>query len=59
MEMIYLVIFEQGRDVHIMNECPSQSNLDMEGIVYIRITKEPFLIEQYSNMTSNWKEVNP
>ena len=57
--MIYLVIFEQGKDVHMMDECPSQSNLDNEGVVYIRITEEPFLIEQYSSVTLNWKEVTP
>ena len=60
MEEVYLVIFHEGMDAHILSECPSQSNLDYQNVVYIRIrndSNEPLLIEQYSTTVSGWVKI--
>jgi len=62
MEITYLVIFHEGMDAHILNECPDQSNLDHEDVVYIRITSFPMqsdtlLFEQYSTTVAGWVKV--
>jgi hypothetical protein len=60
-EVIYLVIFEEGMDVHKMNECPSQNSLDHDDVVYIRISKntDEIKLEHYSTIAKSWVEVTP
>ena len=58
---IYLIVFQEGMDVHRMDECPSENNLNQDDVVYIRVRDDPdeLKLEHYSIVAKDWLEIKP